>query len=135
MSSVAAGIREEVLLFAIPIALARLSGWSTPATIALVTVLRLAVHIYYGWGSAFVVLWIPAGVRRVPGGRLDLAAHRRPHRLRRNPVQHRHVAGRRERAGQVNLAAALFGAVVTWIGDNRYWRDRSTGRRALPAIA
>ena len=59
--SVGAGIGEELLLFAVPIALARRSGWSTSATVAVVTVLRLAIHTYYSWGSLFVLLWIPAG--------------------------------------------------------------------------
>lgn len=59
--SVGAGVGEEMLLFAVPIALARRCGWSTPATITLVTALRLAIHTYYSWGSLFVLLWIPAG--------------------------------------------------------------------------
>lgn len=34
----------------------------------------------------------------------------------------------------VNLTGALLGAVVTWIGYNRYWRRGQSGR-TLSAIA
>lgn len=59
--SVAAGLGEEILLFAVPIALTRRSSWSPAAVLTLVIALRLAIHTYYGWGSLFVLLWIPAG--------------------------------------------------------------------------
>lgn len=36
---------------AVPIALARRAGWSTSIKIALVTVLRLSIHTYYGANS------------------------------------------------------------------------------------
>jgi len=60
LMSIGAGIGEEVLLLAIPFALATRAGWKPWAVIALLTGLRLSIHLYYGAGSVFVVLWIPA---------------------------------------------------------------------------
>ncbi len=60
LMSVSAGIGEELLLLAIPYVLATRAGWKPWAVIALLTGLRLSIHLYYGAGSLFVVLWIPA---------------------------------------------------------------------------
>lgn len=60
LMSISAGIGEELLLLAIPFALATRAGWKPWAVIALLTGLRLSIHLYYGAGSVFVVLWIPA---------------------------------------------------------------------------
>ena len=60
LMSVGAGIGEELLLQAIPYVLATRAGWKPWAVIALLTGLRLSIHLYYGAGSLFVVLWIPA---------------------------------------------------------------------------
>ena len=60
LMSISAGIGEELLLLAIPFALATRAGWKPWAVIALLTGLRLSIHLYYGAGSVFVMLWIPA---------------------------------------------------------------------------
>ena len=60
LMSIGSGIGEEVLLLAIPFALATRAGWKPWEVIGLLTGLRLAIHLYYGAGSVFVVLWIPA---------------------------------------------------------------------------
>ena len=131
--SVAAGIGEEILLFAIPIALARRSGWSPIGALLLVTGLRLAIHTYYGWGSLFVLLWIPAGyvLYRAAGSIWPLVvAHAVYDGIQFSsdawPAAH-------DTLTLVNLVAALAGAAVLWVGYSRYWRDRDAGRRLLPA--
>ena len=133
--SVAAGIGEEILLFAIPIALARRTGWSTPATIALVTVLRLAIHTYYGWGSLFVLLWIPAGfaLYQAAGSIWPLIAAHAVYDGIAFSIDSWPAAA--NVLVVVNLAGALLGAVVMFIGYNRFWRDRQASRQAPPAIA
>ena len=60
LMSVAAGIGEELLLLSIPFALATRAGWKPWWVLALLVGLRLSIHLYYGAGSAFVVLWVPA---------------------------------------------------------------------------
>ena len=60
LMSIGAGIGEELLLLAIPYALAVRAGWKPWAIIVLLTGLRLSIHLYYGAGALFVVLWIPA---------------------------------------------------------------------------
>lgn len=60
LMSIGSGIGEEVLLLAIPFALATRAGWKPWEVIALLTGLRLFIHLYYGAGSFFVLLWIPA---------------------------------------------------------------------------
>ena len=133
--SVGAGIGEEILLFAIPIALARRAGWSTPSTIALVTVLRLAIHTYYGWGSAFVLLWIPAGyaLYRAAGAIWPLIAAHTIYDGVAFSIDSWPAAG--HVLTVMNLACALLGAVVMFVGYNRYWRNRQAARKALPAVA
>lgn len=61
LMSIGAGVGEEVLLLAIPFALATRAGWKPWVVLALLTGLRLSIHLYYGAGSVFVVLWVPAG--------------------------------------------------------------------------
>lgn len=60
LMSIAAGIGEELLLLAIPFALATRAGWKPWMVVVLLTGLRLSIHLYYGAGSTFVVLWVPA---------------------------------------------------------------------------
>jgi len=69
LMSIGAGIGEEVLLLAIPFALATRAGWKPWVVIALLTGLRLSIHLYYGAGSVFVVLWIPAAYLLYPATR------------------------------------------------------------------
>ena len=133
--SVSAGIGEELLLFAIPIALARRSKWPPAAILTLLIALRLAIHTYYGWGSLFVLLWIPAGyaLYRAAGSIWPFViAHALYDGIQFSidswPAAHDILVS-------INLAAALLGAVVALVGYNRYWRDRETGRRLLPTTA
>ena len=60
LMSIGAGIGEEVLLLAIPFALATRAGWKPLAILALLVGLRLSIHLYYGAGALFVLLWIRA---------------------------------------------------------------------------
>ncbi len=55
-----AGMVEEFVLLAVPLALGRCCGWSTPATIAVLVVMRLGPHLYLGWYALFVVPWLAA---------------------------------------------------------------------------
>jgi hypothetical protein len=54
--SIGAGIGEEVLLLAIPFALATRAGWKPWAILAPLVGLRLSIHLYYGAGALFVLL-------------------------------------------------------------------------------
>ena len=61
--SITAGFTEELQLFAIPLTLLywgrhRLGRGFVPVTIVLLELLRLSIHVYYGWGMLFVVPWI-----------------------------------------------------------------------------
>ncbi len=64
----AAAVTEEIALLALAVAivdhgwgvLGRRPRWATPATIGLLLVLRWMLHLYYLWGSVFVLFWIPA---------------------------------------------------------------------------
>ena len=61
--SITAGFTEELQLFAIPLTLLywgrhRLGRAFVPVTILLLELLRLSIHVYYGWGMLFVVPWI-----------------------------------------------------------------------------
>jgi hypothetical protein len=63
--SIHAGICEEIQLFAVPIALMarfqRRLGRCHPLVVLIVLeVLRLGLHLYYGWGALFIVPWIAA---------------------------------------------------------------------------
>jgi len=63
--SVGAGVTEELLLFAIPLALLGIFNtqrWTQWAGLALVIALRFGIHVYYGVGFAavLVVPWIVA---------------------------------------------------------------------------
>jgi hypothetical protein len=63
----AAGFTEEITLVALAAAVVeqafdardRRSRWAVPATIATLVALRWLVHLYYLWGSVFVLLWAP----------------------------------------------------------------------------
>ena len=61
----AAGITEELTLVALAAAVVgqvwsgRRSRWALPAALALLVTLRLLVHLYYLWGSLFVLVWVP----------------------------------------------------------------------------
>ena len=60
--SVTAGLWEELILFALPVGLILRNRWSrwpwvVCAGVAAL-VLRLGIHLYYGWGSAFVLPWM-----------------------------------------------------------------------------
>lgn len=62
--AVAAGITEEIVLLALAAAVvqqacARRARWAVPATLTVLIVLRWLVHSYYGWGSLFVLAWVP----------------------------------------------------------------------------
>jgi hypothetical protein len=66
-SAGAAGFTEEMTLVALAAAViehAFSAGrchrrWMLPATITVVIVLRLLLHLYYLWGSVFVLVWAP----------------------------------------------------------------------------
>lgn len=61
----AAGVTEEVTMVALAAAVVghlcrgTRRRWTVPATLALLITLRLLVHLYYLWGSLFVVIWVP----------------------------------------------------------------------------
>jgi hypothetical protein len=62
----AAGLTEEITLVALAAAvvaqaLDRRPRWTVPATLAVLMGLRLLVHLYYQWGSVFVLIWVPGG--------------------------------------------------------------------------
>jgi hypothetical protein len=67
-ASVAAGLTEEITLLALAVAVLELGwrvrgqrpAWATPATIGLLLLLRWPLHLYYLWGSLFVLFWVPA---------------------------------------------------------------------------
>jgi hypothetical protein len=54
----AAGLVEEFVLLALPIAVAARCGWSTRTTLAVLIVMRLGIHVYVGWHALFVVPWM-----------------------------------------------------------------------------
>ena len=66
-AAAAAGFTEEIVLVALAAAVverafdvrSHRSRWLTPATIAALVALRWLVHLYYLWGSVFVVVWAP----------------------------------------------------------------------------
>jgi hypothetical protein len=66
-AAVAAAFTEEIVLVALAAAVVeqsfdaygRRSRWLLPATIAVLVALRWLVHIYYLWGSVFVLVWAP----------------------------------------------------------------------------
>ena len=134
-SSLSAGIGEEVLLFAVPIALARRSGWSPPLALALVVVLRWTIHAYYGWGSLFVLLWIPAcyALYRAAGSIWPLiAAHALYDALLfSSDAWLRHAA----LMTAATLTLTVAGAVVATIGCSRYLIDWRAERLAARAAA
>jgi len=133
--SVAAGLGEEILLFAVPIALARRSRWPPAAVLALVIALRLAIHTYYGWGSLFVLLWIPAGyaLYRAAGSIWPLIVAHTVYDWIQFSIDAWPAV--KDLLVLVNLSTALLGAIVALVGYNRYWRDRQAGRRLLPTTA
>jgi hypothetical protein len=53
-----AGVDEEPVLLALPLALAARVRWPWWAVFGLLVALRLSFHIYYGWPAVFVVPWI-----------------------------------------------------------------------------
>jgi hypothetical protein len=61
----AAALTEELVLVALAVAVidqhwtTRRPRWAAAATIALLLALRWLPHLYYGWGSVFVLLWVP----------------------------------------------------------------------------
>jgi len=122
--SVAAGVGEEILLFAVPIALARRAGWPVWVVVGFVTVLRWSIHAYYGWTSLFVVVWIPAGylLYRAVGSIWPLVAGHGLFDL----LQFGQNAWPRqaEAISYVSLTVAVTGAVLLYVGNGRYWRDR-----------
>jgi hypothetical protein len=66
-AAAAAAFTEEIVLVALAAAVverafdarSRRSRWLVPATIAVLVALRWLVHLYYLWGSVFVVVWAP----------------------------------------------------------------------------
>jgi hypothetical protein len=64
-AATAAGVTEEITLVALAapvmaqLCRGRCARWTVPATLALLIALRLLVHLYYLWGSLFVLVWIP----------------------------------------------------------------------------
>lgn len=56
--SAIAGLAEEPVLLALLIGLARRTRWPWPVTVAVMIVLRIAFHVYYGWDCLFVVPWM-----------------------------------------------------------------------------
>lgn len=61
LASLGAGLEEELVLFAIPIAYLARRRCSTATILVAVTAIRLSIHLYYGWESCFVLVWIPLG--------------------------------------------------------------------------
>lgn len=122
--SVAAGVGEEILLFAIPIALAHRAGWPAWAVVVFVTVLRWSIHAYYGWTSLFVVVWIPVAylLYRAAGSIWPLVAGHGLFDL----LQFGQNAwpAQAEAISWVSLTVAVTGAVLLYVGNGRYWRDR-----------
>lgn len=57
MTSALAGPEEEVVVVAVPTALLRRPGWSWPAVAAATLLLRVAFHLYYGWGTVGIAVW------------------------------------------------------------------------------
>ena len=60
-SSVGAGVQEELLLLALPVALLRRRGWNWWPVFGVVFALRFAMHLYYGWGSLAAAPWVVGG--------------------------------------------------------------------------
>jgi hypothetical protein len=66
-AATAAGFTEEITLVALAAAViehafaarGRDGRWAVPTAIAAMVVLRLLVHLYYLWGSVFVLIWVP----------------------------------------------------------------------------
>ena len=66
-AATAAGFTEEITLVALAAAVVeqafavrvRRTRWVVPATLAALVVARWLVHLYYLWGSAFVLVWVP----------------------------------------------------------------------------
>jgi hypothetical protein len=63
--SIHAGIGEEIQLFAVPITLMarfkqRLGRWHPFVVLLVLEVLRISIHLYYGWGALQVLPWIAA---------------------------------------------------------------------------
>jgi hypothetical protein len=66
-AATAAGFAEEITLVALVAAViehvfdagGRHARWEVPTTIAVLVALRLLVHLYYLWGSVFVLVWVP----------------------------------------------------------------------------
>jgi hypothetical protein len=69
-SAAAAGFTEEITLVVLAAAVVELafdaacrrSRWAVPTTIAVLVALLLPVHLYYPWGSLFVLAWVPAAL-------------------------------------------------------------------------
>ena len=67
VAAAAAGFTEEITLVVLAAAVVeqafdrhgRSSRWAVPATIAALVALRWLVHLYYLWGSLFVLVWVP----------------------------------------------------------------------------
>lgn len=57
-----AGLVEEIVLLALPLALARRCDWSTSRTMAVLVVMRLGIHLYLGWYALFVIPWLAAAM-------------------------------------------------------------------------
>ena len=61
----AAALTEELVLVALAVAvvdqhwIARRPRWAGAATIGVLLVLRWLPHLYYAWGSLFVLFWVP----------------------------------------------------------------------------
>ena len=58
--SAIAGVVEEPVLLALPMALGWCARWPWPVTLAVMIALRISFHVYYGWISLFVAPWIAA---------------------------------------------------------------------------
>jgi len=131
LMSISAGIGEELLLLAIPFALATRAGWKPWAVIVLLTGLRLSIHLYYGAGSVFVVLWIPAAylLYRATGSILPLILGHIVYDLLATTVQ-------RSPALHTPALALLAGLAVTGAAllAGSAARYLITPRRAVPPL-
>ena len=137
--SAVAGLVEEPVLLALPIALGRRASWPWPLTLAVMIAMRISFHLYYGWDSLFVSPWIvgafllyrwcPLLWPFVAHGLFDVLETVRTYGT---------SAGARAASDLVFATIAVLGVVVAtaviWPRLRTYAREQSAGR-ITPAVA